>query len=138
MERIRSTAELDFEPRASVFPSPADWREQVIYQVLIDRFDDGQDRPPYERETAKARGNDERDGRRFQGGAIGTAIFAKQTQNAPTVDLATRRLSRALETFLVHSDGLQVLLKDAESQSIPGSNIEAESRQVRREEGVEC
>ena len=36
----RSVAELDFKPLQDVFPSPRDWRDHVIYQLLIDRFDD--------------------------------------------------------------------------------------------------
>lgn len=36
----RSVADLSFEPRENVFPSPPEWRDQVFYHLLIDRFDD--------------------------------------------------------------------------------------------------
>lgn len=39
--RVQSIEQLDFEPVREVFPSPLDWRDEVIYQLLIDRFDDG-------------------------------------------------------------------------------------------------
>ncbi len=38
---------LDFRPRGPVFESPRDWRDLIVYQFMIDRFDDGQDRPIY-------------------------------------------------------------------------------------------
>ena len=40
---IEAANELDFAPVGKVFPSPIDWRDQVMYQLLIDRFDDGKD-----------------------------------------------------------------------------------------------
>lgn len=66
---INSVKKIDFKPRGKVQPSPADWRDQVIYQVLIDRFDDGKDHPPYDPKTAK-RGRDGKEGSKFQGGKI--------------------------------------------------------------------
>ena len=52
-----------------MFPSPADWRDQVIYELMIDRFDDGKDHPAYNPKTA-GRGRDPEEGVRFQGGTI--------------------------------------------------------------------
>ncbi len=67
---IRSVKELDFTPRGEVFPSPSDWRDQVIYFLLIDRFDNNQDGiPPYDPETAP-KGRDPNEGRVFQGGNL--------------------------------------------------------------------
>lgn len=37
----RTLAEADLTPRGQVFPSPAVWRDQVLYQLLPDRFSDG-------------------------------------------------------------------------------------------------
>jgi hypothetical protein len=34
-EKLEDT---DFKPRTNVFPSPEDWRDQVIYFLLVDRF----------------------------------------------------------------------------------------------------
>jgi glycosidase len=66
---LTSVKQLDFTPRGKVFPSPADWRDQVIYQVLIDRFDDGKSHPPYNPRKA-THGRDAREGSRFQGGTL--------------------------------------------------------------------
>lgn len=67
---IESVEELDFSPSAEVFPSPEDWRDVVIYFLLVDRFDDGRaDRPAYEPGRAPT-GRDPRQGRVFQGGNL--------------------------------------------------------------------
>ncbi|MCB9123248.1 MAG: alpha-amylase [Caldilineaceae bacterium] len=39
----RSLAAADLTPRGRVFPSPGRWRDQVFYQLLPDRFSDGQE-----------------------------------------------------------------------------------------------
>ena len=65
----RSVRDLDFHPRGDVLPSPADWRDAVFYQLIIDRFDDGLHRPAYHPATAK-RGRDPRQGAVFQGGTL--------------------------------------------------------------------
>ncbi len=48
-DRITSVSQLDFTPQNQVFPSPGDWRDIFIYQLLIDRFDDGEEHPAYDR-----------------------------------------------------------------------------------------
>lgn len=45
---IRSTQELDLSVERQLYPSPADWRDQFIYFLLIDRFNDRNERPPYD------------------------------------------------------------------------------------------
>ena len=66
--RPASVSEIDFTPRGQVFPSPLDWRDQFIYQLLIDRFDDGRpDAPAYDPQTAP-RGRDRRQAGQVQGG----------------------------------------------------------------------
>ena len=60
---------LDFTPRDEVFPSPRDWRDQIIYFLLVDRFDNNQDAPPYNPQFP-GRGNDPAQGRVFQGGNL--------------------------------------------------------------------
>src|SRR5215208_5221951 len=68
-ERPICAKELDFTPRQDVFSSPRDWRDQVIYQLLIDRFDDAGDHPSYHPKEAR-RGRDPSDSCKFQGGQI--------------------------------------------------------------------
>jgi hypothetical protein len=68
-ERLTSVEQLDFTPRGEVFPSPRDWRDQFIYQLLIDRYDDAQDHPAYDPHTAP-RGKDASTSGCFQGGKI--------------------------------------------------------------------
>jgi glycosidase len=36
----RKLSDVDFTPSGKVFPSPEDWRDQVIYFLLVDRFND--------------------------------------------------------------------------------------------------
>src|SRR5436309_2205143 len=67
--RPDSIRDLDFAPRGSVFPSPADWRDQLLYQILLDRFDDGHEHPPYDSATAP-RGRNLADAASFQGGKL--------------------------------------------------------------------
>ncbi len=64
----RSLADLDFRPRGKVYPSPPDWRDVVLYQVVLDRFDDGEDHPPVDRETQHDR--DDEAGWTWQGGTL--------------------------------------------------------------------
>jgi hypothetical protein len=40
-EAPQTLAEADLRPRGRVFPSPAQWRDQVLYFLLPDRFSDG-------------------------------------------------------------------------------------------------
>lgn len=68
-DRPSSIRELDFRPRERVFPSPEDWRDQFMYQILIDRFDDARDHPPYDLKTAP-RGREQQQGDVFQGGKL--------------------------------------------------------------------
>lgn len=43
-----TTENLEFQPVAPLHPSPEDWRDQFLYFLLVDRFDNGADDiPPY-------------------------------------------------------------------------------------------
>lgn len=64
----KSLKELDFGVK-DVFPSPRDWRDQVIYQLMLDRFDNGKNNPPYDPKSTP-RGRDEKQGGLFQGGTL--------------------------------------------------------------------
>jgi glycosidase len=68
--RPSSVSEIDFTPRRPVFPSPVDWRDQFIYQLLIDRFDDGRDHPPYDPKTTPRGGRDRARAHHFQSGTL--------------------------------------------------------------------
>ena len=39
----RTLAAANLSPRGRVFASPAQWRDQILYQLLPDRFSDGLD-----------------------------------------------------------------------------------------------
>jgi glycosidase len=68
---IRSVSELDFTPVGDVFPSPLDWRDHVIYEIMIDRFDRGSDDLPLFDPEKSERGEfDRQQGGTFQGGTI--------------------------------------------------------------------
>ena len=41
--RIESAQDLEFIPPQESFPSPRDWRDQFIYFLMVDRFDDNAD-----------------------------------------------------------------------------------------------
>ncbi|MEW5756413.1 MAG: alpha-amylase family glycosyl hydrolase [Pseudomonadota bacterium] len=64
-----SVTSLSFQPPQLCHPSPLDWRDQFIYFLLVDRFDNNADLPPFASETA-ARGRAHEQGRRFQGGNL--------------------------------------------------------------------
>ena len=68
--RPSSVNDIDFTPRGPVFPSPVDWRDQFIYSLLIDRFDDGKDHPPYDPATAPRGNRDRGRAHHFQGGTL--------------------------------------------------------------------
>lgn len=68
--KVKSINELDFTPQGKVFPSPREWRDQFIYFLLVDRFDNNQNNiPPYDPASAP-RGRDPEQGRLFQGGNL--------------------------------------------------------------------
>ena len=67
----------DLEPRGRVYPSPHDWRDQVLYFLLPDRFSDGREdqRPLFDSATPEQfKALDKRAwmaaGKRFQGGTL--------------------------------------------------------------------
>ncbi len=47
----KTLSEADLHPRGRVFPSPTRWNDQILYQLLPDRFSDGQEsqRPLFDR-----------------------------------------------------------------------------------------
>jgi glycosidase len=52
-----------------VYPSPPDWRDEFIYFLLVDRFDDEKEHPPYDG-SYSTRALDDTNGRAFQGGTL--------------------------------------------------------------------
>lgn len=66
----KSLKEINFNPQGGVFPSPSDWRDQFIYHLLVDRFNNGKpDIPPYNPDTS-AVGRDDSEGEKWQGGTL--------------------------------------------------------------------
>jgi glycosidase len=72
-----SLNEIDLTPRGRVYPSPRDWRSQILYQLLPDRFSDGEEntRPMFDyRHPEVYRVKDKRDwmaaATKFTGGKI--------------------------------------------------------------------
>jgi glycosidase len=70
-------ADADLRPRAAAHPSPVDWRDQILYFLLPDRFSNGQEaaRPRFDRaDPARHAASDKRawmaSGNAFQGGTI--------------------------------------------------------------------
>jgi hypothetical protein len=73
----RTLAAANLTPRGRVFASPAQWRDQILYQLLPDRFSDGLEgtRPLFDRRcratfTARDRAAWMLAGNRFVGGTI--------------------------------------------------------------------
>ena len=73
----RALSNADLTPRGRVFPSPINWRDQILYQLLPDRFSDGQEmqRPLFERNNPKQfkashKGNWMAAGQKFNGGTL--------------------------------------------------------------------
>ncbi|MBP9750173.1 MAG: alpha-amylase [Candidatus Pacebacteria bacterium] len=67
--RIYSIQGLNLVPSHPVYPSPADWRDECIYFLLVDRFEDGHARPAYDGSHV-SRDKDATQGRQFQGGTL--------------------------------------------------------------------
>jgi glycosidase len=73
----RRLAEADLTPRGRVIPSPATWRDEILYQLLPDRFSDGREdsRPLFDPATpdqfkATDRAAWMSAGTRFNGGTV--------------------------------------------------------------------
>ncbi len=73
----RSLADIDLTPRGPVHPSPVNWRDQIFYQLLPDRFSDGREdeRPLYDasdpdRYCAEDKAEWMAAGNRFVGGTL--------------------------------------------------------------------
>lgn len=68
---IQSVSELDFTPVGEIYPSPHDWRDHVIYEIMIDRFDNGHDGwKLFDPQESPRHEIDLEQASRFQGGTI--------------------------------------------------------------------
>ncbi len=65
-----STEKLDFHPNKPLYPSPADWRDQFIYFMLVDRFDNNDPSVPPYAPGVTSTGRSVEQGRLFQGGNL--------------------------------------------------------------------
>ena len=73
----RALSNADLSPRGRVFPSPINWRDQILYQLLPDRFSDAREmeRPLFDRTNpeqfrASHQGNWMAAGQKFNGGTL--------------------------------------------------------------------
>ncbi|HVX86830.1 MAG TPA: alpha-amylase family glycosyl hydrolase [Phycisphaerae bacterium] len=69
---IPSLQGLDFTPHSAPFPSPQDWRDHILYELMIDRFDDHRLEPPAAtaRTPRRTAPPDPRKALSFQGGTL--------------------------------------------------------------------
>ncbi len=70
MTFLDSVSNLAFQPGPSPFPSPADWRDQVIYFLLVDRFDNNDTNTPAYVAGGDVQQNTPGAGHYFQGGNL--------------------------------------------------------------------
>ncbi|MEA3469455.1 MAG: alpha-amylase family glycosyl hydrolase [Thermodesulfobacteriota bacterium] len=70
MSRLQSVTQINFTPGKNVFPSPLDWRDVVIYFLLVDRFDNNADDIPAYDPESTVHSKDQEQGRIFQGGNL--------------------------------------------------------------------
>ncbi len=66
---IKTVSNLTFKKEGEVYSSPVDWRDNFIYFLLVDRFDNNEDIPLYD-EQAAVTDRDSSQGKLFQGGKI--------------------------------------------------------------------
>ncbi|MDP1682236.1 MAG: alpha-amylase family glycosyl hydrolase [Burkholderiales bacterium] len=66
----RSSADLNFPVNVQLHPSPPDWRDQFIYFLLVDRFDNNDPTVPAFTPADAGQGRDIAQRNRFQGGNI--------------------------------------------------------------------
>jgi glycosidase len=67
---LRSIHELDLTVSGPVYPSPTDWRDQFIYFLLVDRFNDGNPSTPPFDGIKKEGWHENSGGVAFQGGTL--------------------------------------------------------------------
>lgn len=108
-----SVKDLDFTPNQVLHPSPTDWRDQFIYFLLVDRFDNAQNRVAAYSPDAVRSGHDVSEGRQFQGGTIkGITRRLDYIQNlgCTTVWLSPIFKNRIDQTDTYHGYGIQNFL----------------------------
>lgn len=66
----KSLTEITFDPAGKVFPSPSDWRDQFIYFLLVDRFNNGEKNMPAYAPGETPEGRDDSEGEKRQGGTL--------------------------------------------------------------------
>lgn len=113
MVPLTSVSQLTFEPDHDVHPSPRDWRDQVLYQILIDRFDDARDdRPLFDAEKTP-RSRSHAPSCRFHGGTIKGIIRRLdyiQDLGATTIWITPPLKGRQDDPYSCHGYGTQDFL----------------------------
>jgi len=67
---LHSVTDLDFTPAHRLYPSPADWRDQFIYFLLVDRFDNNAEGVPAYSAEVVGESAEVGAGHHFQGGNL--------------------------------------------------------------------
>ena len=110
---IRSVKELEFNPQNKIFPSPVDWRDIFIYFLMVDRFDNNLDNPPYDPSTTP-KGRNADDGKIFQGGNLKGIIkrldYIKEL-GANAIWLSPVFKNRVENPYTYHGYGIQDFLQ---------------------------
>jgi glycosidase len=111
--RPTTLADLNTEPVGAVFPSPRDWRDQVLYFLLVDRFDNNApDIPAFDAATS-SKGRDAKNGPLFQGGNLRGIIRRLdyiQDLGATAIWLSPIIKNRLDDPYAYHGYGIQDFL----------------------------
>lgn len=109
-----SVHDISFVPAGTVSPSPRDWRDAVIYFLLVDRFDNNKEGiPPYD-PSVRREARDPAAGRVFQGGNL-KGIFRRldyiKGLGANTIWLSPVFKNRIEKSDSYHGYGIQDFLE---------------------------
>jgi len=69
-DKPRKLSDVDFTPLVEVSPSPEDWRDQVIYFLLVDRFNNPNIKGVPFKEGPHEEQRDLEEGKKWQGGNL--------------------------------------------------------------------
>ena len=110
----RASADLDFPVNVQLHPSPADWRDQFIYFLLVDRFDNNDPSIPAFTPASAGQGRKFEERSLFQGGnlkGITRRLDYIQSLGCSTVWLSPILKNRLASTDSYHGYGIQDFLQ---------------------------
>lgn len=114
MSAPRSVADIGFPVDVRLHPSPRDWRDQFIYFLLVDRFDNNDASVPPYNPDAPLRGRESSQRNRFQGGSLKGLLRRLdyiQQLGCTTVWLNPILKNRADQNDSYHGYGIQDFLQ---------------------------